>query len=150
MWRVAIVICLWSASALADDLPPELLLKCDMNQKVKTTYVGGENSNEASLQQTLRLKSGSLMNVENGGLEGADCALKDGQVLCKLNRVRPILDTGRTSKEQSTVVLSRSTGEISIAFEQWGYEGSQAVGKPTSHLLISRTGICRSVGKAVF
>jgi hypothetical protein len=137
-------------AALADELPPELLLKCDINQKIKTTYVGGENSNEASFAQTLRLKSGVMSNIDNGAVEGTDCALKDRQVLCSLDRVRPILDNSRTSKEHSTVVLSRSTGEISLAFEQWGYDGPQPVGKPSSHLLISRTGICRSIGKAVF
>jgi hypothetical protein len=99
---------------------------------------------------TLRLKDGTIGNIEYNFPEGKDCTLTNGEIQCEWNAVIPLPELKATKKRHSTVSLMRNTGELKIFLETWGYEGKGVTGTPTSSMTMIRTGVCRPVGNPIF
>ena len=94
----------------------------------------------------LRLKDGSLQNLEYDFLEGKNCTLLDGVVRCELDTTTYNSEWDTTTKEHRTVALNRTTGEINLMLESQSFPGANASGEPSITITSSRTGHCHSAG----
>jgi hypothetical protein len=77
----------------------------------------------------------------------------NGDITCAWSGVIPLNDPpfgARVEKRQSTVRLSRTTGEIKLTLETWGYPGDRVKGNPDISMKLSQSGVCRTIGKALF
>jgi hypothetical protein len=143
-------------AAIAEELPSELLLKCDLKQTGYSVYQGKPDYHEIQLSKTFRLKDRVFSLVDSRLPSGENCKLNDGQIECEFNATIPLDEVpglqgqSRTEKRHSTVRLNRSTGELRLVLETWGYVGEGTKGKPNSTLNLIQTGVCRSIGKALF
>src|SRR2546430_781726 len=86
MRALALVVSLWAFDALADELPKNLLMKCEG----KLTIIGLEPLPLTSkFETTLKLKDGGLSDVGSIGLTTKGCELKNGVVHCTFKSVAP-------------------------------------------------------------
>jgi len=138
-------------TASADELPKELLLKCE-GKSAQFLNLGTNKADfdERSFDITLRLKNGAIGDIQFNSLDGKDCVLADGEIRCELNSVRFSRETNSTEKRHSTVSIVRTTGELRAVLETWSFEGTRAVGTPSFSLRLIRTGVCRQVSKPIF
>jgi hypothetical protein len=100
---------------------------------------------------TLRLKDGTIGNIDRGFPDGKDCILSNGNIMCELDALvppDPILNI--TEKRHAIVSIVRETGEYTYLLETWGYPGKTVSGKPTSNMKLRRTGTCRPISKPIF
>jgi hypothetical protein len=148
------VVAFSDSSALPDDLPKELLLRCDLTQIVLMDFGGKTEFHEDKFSKDFRLKDAQFGWVGSRIPIGTSCALVDGEIACEWSGVIP---PGKddplgptTQKRHSRVQLSRSTGEIVVMLETWDYAGYEAKGKPRNSMRLSQRGVCRSIGKALF
>ena len=128
----------------ADELPRELVLQCHGNTKLSVTRGNETDVQNDTFHLGLRLKDGSLDNIDYDFLEGKNCSLVNGTLRCELNTTTRdrVLDT--TSKEHRTVAISRATGEMNLTLESQTFDGADTTGNPTSTIKSFRTGVCRS------
>jgi hypothetical protein len=153
-WLIATAMMLFPLAALADDLPSELLLRCEVKQ---THFITSNNSktdfDEKTYTKDFRLKDG-VFGWTNGPIPvGTDCRLVNGDITCAWSGVIPLNDPPlgpRVEKRQSTVRLSRTTGEIRLTLETWGYPGDRVKGNPDISMKLSQSGVCRTIGKPLF
>jgi hypothetical protein len=141
-------------TALADDLPNELLLRCDVKQTSIIESAGKPDFNEVNLSKDFRLKNGVFAWTNGPVPVGVDCRLVDGEIACKWSGIIPPQKNSplgiRTEKRQSSVRLSRATGEIKLVLETWGYPGDGVKGSPDISMKMTQSGVCRTIGKAIF
>lgn len=128
----------------ADELPRELALQCQGNTKLSITRGDETEVQKDTFHLTLRLKDGSLSNIEYDFVEGKNCTLVDGIIRCELNTTTSKLDT--TSKEYRTVAISRTTGEMNLTLKSQTFDGANTTGEPTLTIKSVRTGVCHSAG----
>jgi hypothetical protein len=127
----------------ADELPKELLLQCAVTAKGMLTAPGTKpDFLEDKYTMTLRLKDGSIGNIEQSWLEGKNCVLVDGNIRCELTATRYYKESNSTIKEHRTASINRATGEMHLFAEAWNYDGTQATGTPASTSKLIRTGVC--------
>jgi hypothetical protein len=149
MRRMAIAICLISGVARADELPANLLLKCQGKVTTFLTLTGNKPEVlEGTFDKTLRLKDRTIGDIRFRWLEGQDCRLESGVISCRLDTVFPFENS--TEKRQTVVTVDRETGEYHYSLETWGYEGKGTSGKLTSHKKSLSSGTCRPVGGRIF
>jgi hypothetical protein len=130
-----------------DQLPSELLLRCDVKQMLFSDLE--KKSNEKSYTRDLQLKDGVFTWVGNPDPIGNGCKLSDGEIACEWSGVLPTYISGAgpiTPKRHSSVRFSRATGEIHVSVEMWDYAGKRAEGTPTSHSKVTMSGLCRTIG----
>jgi hypothetical protein len=145
LWVVASV--LWSINAIADDLPSNLLLKCEGNLTVLMDKMLDAHSN---FETMLHLRDGELVDTETTDLTTGGCQLKNGIIICSSNSVVPsTTDRGSVRRELKSY-LARETGEYNLFLEMWDYEGRNATGKQTGNTKWHRQGVCRVVSKPIF
>jgi hypothetical protein len=141
-------------TALADDLPTELLLRCDLKQTVFMNNGGKPDLFEDKLSKDFRLKNGVFGWTDLSIPIGENCKLEDGEIFCRWSGVVPPQKGSplgaRTEKRQSSVRLSRATGQIRVELDTWGYKGDGVKGTPDSSKKMVQSGVCRTIGKALF
>ena len=89
----------------------------------------------------LRLKDRSIVDVQTGVVEGAECVQQNGEIKCEVTKLYPLPNS--VIKRFSSVFINRNTRELTLWLESWDYQGSDASGTPTAHLRVLRTGLCR-------
>lgn len=149
------VVALLPPAAMADELPTELLLRCDLKQTVYMTSAAGRpDLVETKLSKDFRLKDGIFYWTGLSVPVGKDCKLLDGDIACAWKGTIPLGNDPplgvRTEKRQSSVRISRATGEIKLVLETWSYIGNGAQGTPDGSMKLTQSGICRTIGKALF
>jgi hypothetical protein len=135
------------SSAAAEELPKNLLLKCDG----RLTILGLEAlPHQSKFETMLRLKDGELSDTGGRALTTKGCQLRNGVVGCALKEVVPTaIDNGSARRALSAYIV-RETGEYNHFWEQWNFEGRNASGKQTAHMNWHREGICHPVSSPVF
>jgi hypothetical protein len=145
---------LFPVAALPGDLPKELLLRCDLKQIVFMDFGGKTELHEDKFSKDFRLKDAQFGWAGSRIPIGTNCQLVDGEIACEWRGVIPPEKDSplgsTTEKRHSSVRLSRSTGEIVVMLETWGYAGNEAKGKPRNSMRLSQRGVCRSIGKPLF
>jgi hypothetical protein len=128
----------------ADELPRELVLQCHGNTKLLVTRENNTEVQKDTFHLTLRLKDGSLGNIEYNFLEGKNCTLVDGSIRCELNTTTYNRKLDTTSKEHRSVAINRTTGEMNLILESQSFDGTNTTGEPTITVKSFRTGACHS------
>ena len=129
----------------ADELPKELLLHCEGKMNAVMDVPKSE-SRSAAFSLNLRLKDGSIVDTQTGVVEGEECVQDGGEIKCQATKLYPLPNS--VIKRHSTVMINRSTRELTLWLESWDYQGTEASGPPNAHMRVLRTGLCRD--SAVF
>ncbi len=141
-------------AALADDLPAELLLRCDLKQTLFLKSRGKPEFDERTFSKDFRLKNGVFGWTNNHIPVGKDCKLVDGEIACEWSGIIPPSKDSPlgpyTEKRQSSVRLSRATGEIRLVLETWDYAGDGVKATPIGSMRMIQSGACRTIGKPLF
>ena len=138
-------------AAQADELPRNLLLKCEGKVTILSPTSPGLNAYSDPFSVTLRLKDGVIGDIDHNFPDGKDCILSNGSILCELDRIVPPNSfLNITEKRHGIVSIVRETGEYTYLLETWGYPGKSASGKPTSNMTLRRSGACRPISRPVF
>jgi hypothetical protein len=146
------------ASVLAEDqLPSELLLRCDFQQTLASVSDSGKKpygERPFTKDRSLQLKNGVLAWGGNPSPVGNGCKLIDGEIACEARSVEPTYSSGVvarfTTRRHDTVRLSRATGEIHVVSEIWTYNGESVEGPLASHIEATISGVCRTTGQPLF
>ena len=123
----------------ADELPNELLLRCEGNMNAVLESPTPQTRN-AGFSINLRLKDRSIVDMQTGVVEGAECVQVNGEIKCEATKLYPLPNS--VIKRFSTVFINRNTRELTLWLESWDYQGSDASGTPAAHLRVLRTGLC--------
>jgi hypothetical protein len=147
------ILGLWTISARADELPNDLLLKCEGKVSIVFTVTGRppnlDDFNEDKFDVMLHLKDGKLSDPSMW-LAARGCTLRNGLVHCSATSIVPSnIDSGSTRWELNSYV-TRQTGEYNLFVETWSFEGRNASGRPTGNMKLRRNGVCRQVSKPIF
>jgi hypothetical protein len=150
VWRVTILLCFFSMSAAAYELPKNLLLKCDGKLTIILAKPTIESVSPQKFETTLRLKDGELTDTDSFYLNTGNCALNNGVVFCTAKAVyTSTIDNGSESREMKSYI-NRETGEYNFFMETTNHTGRNATGKKTEGMKYMRTGICRPISKPIF
>jgi hypothetical protein len=144
-------VALWAFSATAEELPTNLLLKCE--GKV-TMLIEGLLPNESKFETTLRLRDGELSDTGSIWLTAKGCQLRNGVVRCESKAVVDLKtifpqDKGSERRELKSFIV-RDTGEYNMFLETWSFEGSNGTGKQKTNSKVRRTGVCRPISQPIF
>jgi len=137
-----------SPAANADELPKELLLQCEGKVTAIIMLGAKPEFSTATFKSTLRLKDGSIGNIEYNFLDGKDCVLVKGEVRCELNEVIYMKELNATERRHGTVSINRATGELRMFLETWSFDGTRASGTPSTTVKLTKTGVCRPAGSS--
>jgi hypothetical protein len=144
-----VVTGLWAVSAWADDLPTNLLLKCEGKDSVTWKLEGSRpDFVDKKFETMLRLKDGELSDTSLSQTTKG-CALRNGIVHCSAKSVAPSIDSGSWWREV-TAYIFRETGEYNLFINNRRFAGANASGKQNGNMSMHRSGICRDVGKPIF
>lgn len=151
MWRaVTLLACLWSVSAAADELPKNLLLKCEGTLTILLSKPTLDSLTPRKFETMLRLKDGELADTDSMFLNTGNCELGNGIVFCTGKANYPsTIDNGSESREMKSYI-NRETGEYNFFMETTSYTGRNAIGKKTGGMKYHRSGICRQISKPIF
>jgi hypothetical protein len=135
------------SSTSADELPKNLLLKCEG----RLTILGVEAlPRQSKFETTLRLKDGELSDTGSIWLTTKGCQLQSGVVHCAFRTVVPsTIDNGSERRALETFIV-RETGEYNHFLETWHFEGRNASGKQTGNMKWHREGVCRPISSPIF
>jgi hypothetical protein len=135
-------------SAAADELPKNLLLKCEGKLTILLSKPTIDSLTPRKFETTLRLKNGELADTDSMFLNTGNCELRNGVVFCTGKAVYPV-DNGSESREIKSHI-NRETGEYNFFMETTNHTGRNATGKKTEGMKYVRTGICRPISKPIF
>ena len=139
LWRAFVTLLLMVVPVVAEDLPKELLLQCE--GKMNATFDGPRSqSRDASIRFNILLKDGSVTDPATGIVEGTGCVSDNSEIKCEATKLYP--QPNSVIKRFSTVVINRTTREVTLWLESWDYQGEEASGTPSAHLRVLRTGVC--------
>ncbi len=148
---VMVMIGLCTGSAWADDLPTNLLLKCEGKVSVVMNFEGSlPNSMNDKFETMLRLKDGELSDTGSIWLATKGCVLRNGTVRCSAKSVVATGIGSGSERRELTAFLSRETGEYNLFLETWSFTGANASGKQKGNTKLHRFGICTQVSKPIF
>jgi hypothetical protein len=152
MRLLVVMIGLWAVSAWADDLPTNLLLRCEGIVRWMSEFEGSRlDSNEGKFETMLRLKDGELSDTNAPWLTTKDCVLRNNVVRCSAKTVQPTkLPEGGSSRRELSAYISRETGEYNLFMEDLYFTGTNASGKQKGIHKWRRSGVCRTVSKPIF
>jgi hypothetical protein len=145
-----IVASLWSACAQAQELPKNLLMKCE--GKV-TSIITGVGQRTQAFSVNIRLKDGEISDTDSPWMTGKDCRLKNATISCESKTVLPTDIPGVSNgseRREIKIFLSREIGEYNFFLDTFSYEGRNATGKQTGGLKMHRSGVCKPVGGPLF
>jgi hypothetical protein len=140
----------FNASAGADELPKNLLLKCDGKLTVISSYQGMKpDFHQDKFAITLRLRDGELADTDSVYLTTKGCELKNGIVHCVGTAIYPsTLDAGSERREMKAYI-TRETGEYNFFMETESFTGRNASGKKRGGMKYQRTGICKQASNPI-
>jgi hypothetical protein len=142
----ALLALVWISNISAAELPRELVLQCHGDTNLTVTRGPDKDVQKDTFHLALRLKDGSLRNLEYDFLEGNNCTFLDGIMRCELDTTTYNSELDTTTKEHRTIALNRTTGEINLMLESQAFAGATASGEPSITIKSSRTGYCHSAG----
>jgi hypothetical protein len=151
MKYVALIALSLVSSSYADELPKNLLLKCEGKA---TTILSGDGIkpevHEDSFSITLRLKDGELADTNSIWHTMKTCGMKNVTVHCTGTAIYPSdLDGGSEHREMQAFV-ARDTGEYNFFMDTKHFSGKNASGRKTSGMNFHRTGICKQASSPIF
>jgi hypothetical protein len=144
------MIWLGVSSAWADELPTNLLLKCEGKVWWMYELDGRLNSHEDKFETMLRLKDGELSDAGSIWLTTKGCVLRNNIIRCSAIRAEPSTIDSGSSRSELTAHISRETGEYNHFKETLYFTGANASGKQKGNMKWHRVGICRTVSKPIF
>ena len=124
----------------AEELPKELLLQCEGKSNAVMDVPRSESRN-GTFRVNLLLKDGSVSDTTTNVVEGAGCVQDNGEIKCEVTKQYPFPNS--VLKRFSSVVINRSTRDVTLWVESWEYQGEDVSGTPTAHVRVLRTGSCR-------
>jgi hypothetical protein len=148
------IIGLWAVNAWADDLPTNLLLKCEGKVWFISTSEGSRlDFQEDKFETMLRLKDGELSDTGSIWLTTKGCVLRNNNIV--RGSAKSVYETDRaigggSTRREMTASIDRETGEYNLFLEEWHFAGANASGKQTGNMKWRRSGICRQVSKPIF
>lgn len=128
----------------ADELPRELVLQCQGDATLSITRGNKNDIQKTTFHIALRLRDGSLRNIQYDFLEGNSCTLIDGIVRCELATTAYNRKLDTTSQEHRSVTINRTNGEINLMLESQTFVGTKTIGEPAIAIKSSRIGHCHS------
>jgi hypothetical protein len=137
-----------TTASAEDELPADLLLQCEGKREVTLLFFKPSDWSKQSNERdntTIRLKDGSMVDVDRGIVLGKSCNLINGKVRCELNEIRRNPELRTTSKKEYRVFLERETGLVRVFLEDSTFNGQKVIGDPSYSRLEIRTGVCRPV-----
>lgn len=147
---VVALVMVSSANAYAQELPRNLLLRCEGKLTVLSDFLGKKDVHIDKFNTLVRLQDGELADTNSGWLTTKDCMLKNGVIGCKFKTVVPSsLDQG-SEKRHLAAYITRETGEYDLFLETWSYTGRNASGQMRGTTQYRRAGICKPAGKPIF
>jgi hypothetical protein len=148
---LAVTFSLWAFAALADDLPTNLLLKCEGKESWILDFEGSRpETHENKFETMLRLKDGELSDTRAIWLTTKGCVLRNNVIHCSAKQVNPSsIETG-SSRSELTAYISRETGEYNLFTNTVHFIGANASGKQRGSTKSHHSGICRTVSKPIF
>lgn len=150
MWRTAILLCFWTGSAVADELPKNLLLKCEGKLTVILSKPTADTLSPRTFSTTLSLRDGELADNSSAFLNTGNCELKNGVVICTGKAVYPsTIDAGSESRVMKSYI-NQETGEYNFFMETTHHTGRNASGSKSEGMKYMRNGVCRTIGKPIF
>jgi hypothetical protein len=138
---------LLSTSSYADELPSNLLMKCEGKLKV---LMSGMLPSTSQFSTVLKLKDGELSDTDSIWLTTKGCELRNSIVHCEEKSVVPSTISNGSERRELKSYISRETGEYNLFLETWSFVGRNASGKQTSNMKWHRVGICRPISKPIF
>jgi hypothetical protein len=138
---------LWAVCALADELPSNLLMKCEGKLTVLPAASLPETSN---FETMLRPKDGELADTDSHDLTTKGCELRNGIVRCEAKSVESSTMSNGSARRELKSYINRETGEYDLFLEMWLFDGRNATGKQIGNVKLHRKGICRPIGKPIF
>lgn len=150
MLRVAMITLLLSASAVADELPKNLLLKCEGKLTIIVKNPTIDTVTPKKFETTLRLKDGELADTDSFYLNTKNCELRNGVVVCTGSAVYASTIDGGSEGRVMKSYITRETGEYNFFMETTHYTGRNATGTKSEGMKYMRTGICRQISKPIF
>ncbi|QOG22246.1 MULTISPECIES: hypothetical protein [Bradyrhizobium] len=148
--RAVILVCFSTVCALADELPKNLLLKCEGKLTIILSKPTIESLSPKTFSTTLSLREGELADNGSAFLNTGNCELKNGVVICTGKAVYPsTIDAGSESRVMKSYI-NQETGEYSFFMETTHHAGRNATGSKSEGMKYMRNGVCRSIGKPIF
>ena len=142
-----------TAAKAEDDLPRELLLRCDLKNTTFMVVNGKTEFHEEAEVKDFHLKDGTIEFASGFVPLGTGCKLSDGKIGCKYSRTL----TSRSGelgpsveKRESVVLLTRATGQMLLQINVRSYQGETIKGEPGLTMNSRYEGVCRSIGKPLF
>lgn len=147
------VAMLVTAAMAEDELPRELLLRCEL--KNTTIVIGGGKTDmhDDNEVKDFHLKDGTFEFTSGYVPLGTDCKLSNGKIGCKFSRTtssRSAEFGPSVEKRESFVLLTRATGEMLLNIKTRLYQGETIKGEPSLTMTSHYEGNCRSIGKPLF
>jgi len=142
-------LCCLPAFAAAQELPKNLLLKCE--GKVSSNITG--TFTDRKFESNIKLQDGVLSNTDNVWLTTKGCQMKNSIISCQSELVVPTDIPGISSgseRRRLKAFLNRETGEYNLFLETWSYEGRNATGKLIGEMKARWNGACRPIGQPLF
>jgi len=129
MKRTAILLpFLWVVSAAADELPKNLLLKCEGELTIVLTKPTIDSVTPKKFETVLRLKDRELVDTDSMFLNTGNCELRNGVVFCTGKAIyASSIDNGSESREMKSYI-NRETGEYNFFMETTNHTGRNATG----------------------
>jgi hypothetical protein len=128
-----------TATISAAELPKELIMQCEGTTKLSVTLFGNAPDFQTdTFHFVLRLKDGSLSNVDGNFFEGENCALTEDIIRCESDT------TSANRKEHRTAAINRATGEMRLLLESQTLDGTDTKSGPSATIKSLRTGVCHS------
>lgn len=146
----AVSLMLWAGHAAADELPRNLLLKCEGKLTVLSDFLGKKDVQIDKFDTLVRLQDGELADTNSRWLTTRDCLLKNGVIGCKLKTVVPSSFDQGSEKRHLAAYITRETGEYDLFLQTWSYTGRNAKGQIRGTTQFRRAGICKPAGKPIF
>jgi hypothetical protein len=136
--------------AQSDELPKELLLKCSGEESAFMSIGGKPELHQRKFSETLHLKNNSIGNIKYNFLDGKNCELNNGIIVCGLNSTKFISTVNATELRRTNVEIVRATGEYRYRLRTWSARGKSKPieGKPGLELI--RSGVCQPISGPIF
>ncbi len=151
-FRFLASIFFWSSTAFtpafSEELPKDLFLQCD-GKSTMTMISKNPKIYDDTFKVTIHLKDGTLRDVTNQAVLGAQCILVNGEVGCELKQTKYLKEFNSTEVRHSTVFLVRNTGELRRLVDVLTFDGRNTAGKPSVHMQMKWNGTCKK-GSPIF
>jgi hypothetical protein len=156
MWLLLALLplAMFATDAKADDeLPSELLLRCELKTTINIVSNGKTDFHEATKVEDFHLKDGTIEFTSALVPLGTDCKLSNGTIGCKFSQTKASSSAQfgpsvKKTRERCSVAQSYRRDED--ANKNVTLSRRKIKGEPSLTMNSHSEGICRSVGKPLF